>query len=260
MKLIDGIEWNPISFVDDLVTTIQKDLKTETRRVIGGAPHSFYEGSALYDGRGVFESPSGNITIKCPYGKAGGRLWVRERFLALKLIGGSEILGLSSIAEADAVMFRDGVIRWNGNDPCKLQFDATGARWRPPMHLPFCFHRIELETKSIDVERVQDITQAGAIAEGFQDDDSSEDRSDREFNRLVCPQCGGLGIYAANSLGGAVFDLDCSLNCDTARGKFQIKWDVINGKRSDRKTGFEYTWENNPFVWSIKFKRIVDPK
>lgn len=70
------------------------------------------------------------------------------------------------------------------------------------------------------VERLQQITEAGAIREGFQ--------------RLK---------------------LNMSTNV-SARDQFHDKWDIINGKRKDHYSGKPLVWEFNPLVWVVNFTRI----
>jgi hypothetical protein len=253
MILWNDLKYYPIPFVDQLVIEVLADRKTETRRIVQRIDHSLeVRKSLLIEGAWMYNG----AILGCPYGAVGDRLWVRERFLSFRTDGSQSVL--SKIDHADFILFMDGNGRFRESEYFKIpKLALAGYRWRPPMHLPFWGHRIDLEVTGISIERLHDIDEAGAIAEGFQNDDSSEDRSNREFDRQVCPQCGGFGIYAANSLGGAVFDADCTMKCDTARGKFRIKWDVINGKREDIG-GNKLTWDLNPYVWCVKFKRVKE--
>lgn len=262
MILIDGKQWRPISFVDELIRAILEDLKTETRRIARieptwsfPSPARYIDGFVYRWGPAAVNDPKAE-RVACPYGKAGDRLWVRERFVAMKRNG-----EVCKIQDADAVVFRDGFGKWKDSGITfqvdNIETKWTARTWRPPMHLPFWAYRIGLEVKSVSIERLHEITEAGAIGEGFAADDPSEDRTEREFDLSACPHCGGLGVYQMDGLGGTVFDADCKM-CDTARGKFRIKWDQINGKRIDKSSGKPLTWDCNPFVWRIEFKRLTN--
>lgn len=236
MNSINGKPCRPIAFVDELVRAIKNDLKTETRRIVKGVPYWDHSGRPIMewplsgcqigdDGKAWIDvqtavDDSSRISSSCPYGKAGEFLWVRERFVALKYD-----LTVCKIGEADGVAFRDGATKWkNGKTRSigDLPGRWNGRTWRPPMHLPFWGFRIGLEVTSIGIERVQDITEAGAVAEGFH------------------------VMTLRNEAISALF-------------QFRSKWDVINGKRSDRIGGKPFTWETNPFVWVVKFRKICDP-
>lgn len=248
MILIDGKEWRPISFVDLLIEAILADLKGETRRIAKVPSHWSFPNPARYiDGFIYRWGPAAANDAKperiaCPYGKAGDFLWVRESFATFRLIdSGSDIPWMvypSKIDEADFVVFKDGSIVWRPEkadiqvsklsakmlmDVARIASAMVGdCKFRPPMHLPFWAHRIELEVKSIKVEGLQEITEAGAVAEGFQEKDVAP------FEFLKLP----------------------------AREQFISKWDEINGKRLDKNSGKPLTWESNPLVWVVNFKRI----
>jgi len=247
--LIDGKEWRPISFVDELVVAILGDMKTETRRIVQGVPYFDHAGRSIMewalsgcyidsDGRAWIDvqtevDDNSHRELRFPYGKAGDRLWIRERFAAFKCnwreVAAGTGVGQSSLTEssinaADLVVFRDGSIKFRNSayDPNDRRFGTIDVkRWRPPMHLPFWAHRIGLEVKSIRIERLQEITEGGACAEGFQN-----------------------GPFENFGEVSALF-------------KFRKKWDVINGARIDRSSGKAFTWGLNPFVWVVNFKRIV---
>ncbi len=103
--------------------------------------------------------------ITCPYGAPGDRLWVRETWAEVP------------IANADGGQGgRMGFIyRADGDDA----FDVMPAEWefigpwRPSIHMPRMASRLSLIVESIRVERVQDISEADAWAEGFPDPDGT---------------------------------------------------------------------------------------
>jgi hypothetical protein len=96
--------------------------------------------------------------IRCPYGKPGDRLWVRETF------------GYITLAENEAFTMRrpDGC-------PVRVYYKAEAIRegwtdmvpWTPSIFMPRWASRIMLEIISVRVERLQDISEADAFAEGI---------------------------------------------------------------------------------------------
>lgn len=97
------------------------------------------------------------------------------------------------------------------------------------------------------VERLSDISEADAEAEGVESLDSrlSEERTHHDFDRALCSNCGGLRLYMSGGLNGVTFDTDC-MQCDTHAKRFRHLWESINGAGS---------WAANPFVWVVSFKR-----
>lgn len=98
------------------------------------------------------------------------------------------------------------------------QLPHESAYWRPSIHMPRWASRITLEIESVRVERLHEITEEDAKAEGVT---LGEDRSwaHREAGLEYKPH-----VIAFSSL-----------------------WQSINGKGS---------WDANPWVWVIQFKRM----
>jgi len=90
--------------------------------------------------------------------------------------------------------------------------------WKSSMFMPKKAARIWLEITDIRVERVQDITEDDAFHEGV----------------LTSTMDHPHYVY-------------------TFREGFMHLWDSINAKRDDGK----YSWEQNPWVWVVEFKRIT---
>lgn len=136
-----------------------------------------------------------------PYGQPGDRLWVRET--------------------------------WNKfADPDGLAFAATDnapelSQWKPSIHMPRSASRIDLEIVSVRVERLQDITEGDAAAEGVEYDSGWEEE----------PGFGWLDYLSVND----------SYSMLTAKDSYRSLWESINGPGS---------WDANPYVWVVEFKRF----
>ena len=92
--------------------------------------------------------------------------------------------------------------------------------------MPRAASRITLEIVSVRVERLQDISEEDAAAEGVY----RESEDEIPFN-------GPWYINAGDSQGYA-----------TAKSCYEALWDSING---------DGAWAANPWVWVIEFRRIL---
>lgn len=121
--------------------------------------------------------------------------------------------------------------------------------WHPSIHMPKEAARIWLKVTDVRVERIQEITEAGAKAEGMPDD------LDYPVDKSYCPVCNGVGLldsHDINTLGHV--EIDCE-SCNTYVKRFKNLWNTtINGKDIDT-----YGWNANPYVWVIEFERCEKP-
>ncbi|WP_236903674.1 hypothetical protein [Cupriavidus malaysiensis] len=109
--------------------------------------------------------------------------------------------------------------------------------------MPRWASRILLEVTGVRVERLQDISEEDALAEGV----AQVDVERYEPDHSICRWCGGTRLYTAISAGGgALPDTDC-LHCDTHVKRYEQLWEEINGAG---------TWETNPWVWVVEFRRV----
>lgn len=198
----------PILMSAPMVRAILEGRKTQTRRIVkpqyevnGGIWTSIKTRGWMYQSR--IENCESLLKV-CPYGKIGDILWVKETWMPLTV---------------GYVYRADGII--NENFP--------GTKWHPSIFMPRVASRIKLEITNIRVERVQDISEEDAIAEGIEYLD----------NQLVDGEVDRCRIYFHYS--------DNELILLDAKSSYQTLWESINGKDS---------WGKNPWVWVIEFKRI----
>lgn len=137
----------PILFSAPMVRAILEGRKTQTRRVIKPQPESHLDPDSV---KGAWES--GFIDVKCPYGQPGDRLWVRETFAWLP----------------------DGLNADQNHGRYHYRADGDLAvKWQPSIHMPRIASRITLRIKDVRVERLQDISDADALAEGVDQTNTS---------------------------------------------------------------------------------------
>ena len=146
----------PIIFNSEMVRAILDGRKTQTRRVIK-PPRWAMAGDMECDGTSppwamVQDEYGDPCPVVCPYGKPGDRLWVREAIRC----GPPQLDGRSSaVYECDTTYAP--CYSWGWKRP-----------YLPPRYMPYGMCRIKLEITDIRVERVQDISEADARAEGVE--------------------------------------------------------------------------------------------
>lgn len=155
---------HPIIFSGTMMHAILVGKKTMTRRVIGLYTMEERDASAYrpLEGDWSFYSSTkpGIATIhrKCPYGRVGDRLWVRESFALLKVapdIFDTPIKTITQTVEGGRVEIRYAAT------------SRTEEKWRPSIHMPRWASRIILEITDIRVERLQEMSQADCAREGI---------------------------------------------------------------------------------------------
>ena len=139
----------PILFSGPMVKAILEGRKAMTRRVVKPEPEFGVEAASVQheDGKAkaVFQSLSNcsGITVACPYGRPGDRLWVRETWAYE--CGGGYLYKASH-----------------------LHMVPGDNRWRPSIHMPRAASRILLKITEIRVERLKDITASDCVCEGIE--------------------------------------------------------------------------------------------
>lgn len=207
----------PILFSGEMVNAIISGRKTVTRRVV----KLNCAGRVALHGRNWHcEDPESRLA--CPYGQPGDRLWVRETW-AMPPSYDPELHGdLKSEPGIGPVCFREVYPTYP---------PWPGTRWRSPRFMPRWASRITLEVTGVRVERLQEVAETGAMAEG------------------VCPRCPGCGYSFYDALTHNDHHLCEGPMPEAAVSAFSKLWDSINAKRG-------HSWESNPYVWVVEFKRI----
>lgn len=203
----------PILFSAPMVRAILAGMKTQTRRIVKpeGADH-------IMQFIGADNRPTGewgwcisprviSDHIFCPYGQPGDRLWVRETWAAPH--------------SDDARPPRSIHCDWT-----QIHYAATeergGLMWRPSIHMPRWASRITLEITGVRVERLHDISEDDAKAEGaWGPDDSIVNQVAAHFG------CEPMGVHPSLA--------------------YRMAWEQINGAGS---------WDANPWVWVVEFKHL----
>jgi hypothetical protein len=214
------MRWHPILFSGPMIRAILDGRKTQTRRVVKPQPPDGIDN--VGDGETFCDFESGK-TWRSPYGYDGDRLWVRETWRSWRW--------------NDRVKPREFAERWGDDDPqLYIGYDADNdvtrdgltmdGKTRVSIHMPRWASRITLELTDVRVERLQEISDDDAKAEGV------EPNLWADLNPDGTPRAGESIAH---------------------RAAFHELWDSINGKRG-------FGWTANPWVWVIEFTRVVDAR
>lgn len=144
----------PILFSGRMVRAILDGSKTQTRRPITPQPNSGPRGR-MVDLGGAWGLSDGVLSgeWRCPYGAPGDRLWVQETWHACP-----------HCCDPDYAPAGRPTYRADNEDlPRKC---TAHRRWRSPIYLPRKHSRILLEVVEVRAQRVQDISEKDAMAEG----------------------------------------------------------------------------------------------
>lgn len=208
----------PILFSTEMARAILEGRKSQTRRIIKYPkiyklneligwkikPHkdtpvlfSFWYGTK-------YTLPA----FRCPYGQPGDVLWVKETFLIEK-----------SIEDKIHYEYKSDYSETMADDVC----------WKPSIFMPKEASRLKLKVTDIRVERVQDITEEDAIAEGVEYVDNQRVEGEEDLCRIYLDYMDNESILMS------------------AKSSYKSLWSKINGKDS---------WKSNPWVWVVEFEKI----
>jgi len=226
----------PILFSTPMVKALLEGKKTQTRRVINPQPdflqYHEYKGKVIYQceerawcwGKHTaddcfveFDKFSERFMLpNAPYQK-GDILWVRETFGTVMA---------RDMNKLDHYIYR-------ADEKVVLSFALKHSKWKPSIFMPREAARLFLEVKSVRVERLQNITEVDANAEGISihecdmPDSYRDDSAEKHCTFYVCSAC----------------------KHQTLKGGYSKLWDMLNAKRG-------YAWESNPWVWVYEFMRV----
>lgn len=218
----------PILFSAPMVRAILAGTKTQTRRVVKPQPtHPHFGGRLPFmlvpddEGEDLYlHSSCLGAAIRCPYGAPGDRLWVREAWMDLQ---GTGVEARDRNGKLTRYAYAADTPPGSYGDECRKDF---GLKWRPSIHMPRAASRITLEITGVRVERLQDISEADAVAEGVE--------------RVVVGDGWRHYTDPASELAGPIPHA-------SALGSYRSLWESINGPGS---------WDANPWVWVVEFQRV----
>lgn len=206
-----GPRERPILFSAPMVRAILAGTKTQTRRALKVQPLDILPmkgDKAGCEWIGLMQKPpeAKGVMFRCKFGVPGDRLWVRESW-------------------AQPTTLDPGPTFYRADYPACVppHFEnvppADQVKWKPSIHMRRDQSRILLEIVAVRVERLNDISEADARAEGSPDYEEGKD-----------PPPPDDGEYQWSY-----------------RESFRQLWESINGTGS---------WAANPWVFVISFRRV----
>ncbi|MGA0540693.1 hypothetical protein [Neotabrizicola sp. VNH66] len=216
----------PIIFSAAMVRALLSGQKSQTRRVLKPAP---YECSGAW---WITDRVSGDCLLDDwandriglgPRYAPGDRLWVRETFF-----GGHP--GCANI-----------IYRADGE---------SVIRWRSPIHMPRWASRLTLTVTDVRVQRLQEISEADAVAEGIERQEPTD--ADHEWalryaeENGCSPDIGGVWIAPGTRKGWGLTqeERDQPQWGPTAAFAYRCVWNSLYGPEA---------WDANPWVAAITF-------
>ena len=225
----------PIIFSPEIVRAMLAGNVTQTRRVVKfmhetpkligqAAEHRnlnavyparekgwvFWQTTRAGDGLAEFTKKAYATGLLCPYGEPGVRLWVKEAWYTSKKY--------DHLPPAKFPVEAKTIFRYLGS---RAKPEWAG-RTRSARFMPRWASRITLEIVNVRVERLQDISDDDAKAEGFE-----------YYGETLFKDYGEI------------------LAEHTAIYKYASYWDLLNARQG-------FLWKSNPWVWMIEF-RVLGP-
>lgn len=198
----------PILFSGPMIRALLAGTKTQTRRLLKPEPTTNSAGLLIWERAGVFVQGTPDDVAFVQRVKKGDLLWVREAY--------SGPYHMTGIPPRD----------WRADLPIWLWADGNpdDGDWtkpKPGMHMPRWASRLTLTVTDVRVERLQDISEDDALAEGI----------------IKLDRKAWLG-------GGPLYGLHEGEGHDTAVGAYNRLWRDINGDGS---------WAANPWIVAYTF-------
>lgn len=225
----------PALYNAPMVSALLEGRKTQTRRIaklphmnplgqwepitIGGEHGGCTKAGDTIPLQGAIWHTRTGDCFMCPYGQPGDQLWVRETFAYVGPGSGS-----------DLPIYIEERAKPEHQKPENCWYRASRPDeqivWTPSIHMPRWASRITLEVTDIRVERLNDISEEDAIAEGV-------------FKKTGVHVLGDL-VETWDGRGEMIY-----VNPSQARNEYRYLWESINGPES---------WIQNPMAWVVSFK------
>ena len=246
----------PILFSPPMVRALLRDVnpKTQTRRIVkfpllsksDGAKRRVYLEKDTDEINTYIAMRQRNPMVSglCPLGQIGDRLWVREAWRVGKKhdkLSGKEIWEHLEKSKGQGVTVLYEVGGWKSVSPFKRietiysndeGMPSWAGRKRIGRFMPRWASRITLEITNVHIQRVQEISEEDAVAEGI-------DWAENDFGN-----------------GPSYCDYGIKNREDTAEwfaspiDSFRSLWDSINGNL--------HPWSDNNWVWAITFRKLEE--
>jgi hypothetical protein len=234
----DSFDERPIPFTGEMVRAILDGRKSQTRRVVNPQPFEDGNGDCLVrhpDGRPLaWPERAYDGVMPCPYGQPGDRLWVRETWA-------------HDCSHCDDPRCGNPDHVWYAASEAHPEQFAGSASWRPSSRMPRWASRITLEITEVWVERVQEISEDDANAEGC---GLGCTVKSEQFGRYM-----SAGQYAFAELWDSINAKPKPMRQDGAITHYvSFPWSGKSG--TFKHMGKPHCVYANPWVWCIGFRKL----
>jgi len=236
---VPAFKERPILFSAPMVRALLDGSKTQTRRIFKLPPGCAWYGGLGGEKEGWLQDDTGPAwwhvsEQRCPYGQPGDRLWVREAWAPREID-----------PECTTAAYR-------------ATDDECNGPWKPSIHMPRWACRMELEIISVRVERLQDISEADAVAEGIERPEA-----------MSAVSLEAMDVWSEGS------ERACFNALNQPIAQYRRLWESLNAagrpalpanpksKRYARVKAWldkhpdTTSWAANPWVWCVEFRRIL---
>lgn len=238
-----AVRETPLLLTGAMVRATIEGRKTQTRRILrhpdrleldgefplalhGSTCRSYCEygcGAVFFDGAGRPVDHRSRPSSKTPFGGKGDRLWVRETFQPL---WADPDVAPGSLKRPAG--WKIGYPATDGLQEYMHVDRGLTTACKPGIHMPRWASRLTLKVTGVRIERLQDISEEAARAEGVTLD--TIDGIGGEQPIIDTPRRGRTKATHPHVLA------------------FAVLWDSINGDRAP--------WTTNPWVWVVSFTRV----
>lgn len=225
----------PLPFSGEMIRAIGKGIKNQTRRTKGlkkvNLEPDSYSNPRFDPESGLWLLDYGvhTITLKCPYGQPGDRLWIREAFCRAEVK--DRPYGDPRVAYKADMEMSEGYK--------ELEPDER-PKYTPSIHMPRWASRGVLENTGVRLERLQDISEEDAKGEGLT-------ALTKDGGRTIKYGIADRDGWPGNDDDGWSWE-EWSVD---PRVAYRRLWQFINGPGS---------WDAKPWVWVINFPFLKDMK
>lgn len=214
--------FKPILFSTPMVGALLDDRKNQTRRLVRGIQSDDDVFQTIMTKRRLWDSTK----EVAPGPVATNAVFINKNGKEYKIKSKFQVGDILWVRETFAELK-------NGHNEVFNEYKANGVsnngdngtwNWKPSIFMPKVAARLFLEVTSVRVERLRDIFHADAVDEGIE---FKEGKTKRLYHNYLTLDYGCNELFS-----------------------FMTLWQSIHGIES---------WEQNPYVWVYKFKKIDKP-
>lgn len=231
-----------ILFNTEMVVAMQEDRKTQTRRLIKPQPVGSFTGVVkdtlgypASEGYSWYEFKNGGaMSYVRPPCQPGDVLWVRETWTKL---------------------YGEYFYKANIDESVKALMEPHGAVWRPSIHMPREAARLFARVEKVWLERLRDIKEEDAIAEGIKRH-IIPDTTLRPKTCVYGDSCKDTAVEAFSALWDSIYASPMPVFQDRVIVRYEsYPWEDIQEIREYK--GRPWVVYGNPSVFAVKFGRVA---